>query len=204
MQFNSLPRSRVDTSRRVGDTSARNYWRWSANIHMTAAPGSARESRTIRWGIKPRKTSRARTSGLILAANFIFGASRANDSASTVSPQCSRGGPDSDTRSRRKSVKPAQKSALDREHWPGGPGNHVAAVEIGILIGRDKNCGRSRIRVVVETRSSTSTFRFKCRSPVRLSIYTCRVTSGLGPRADQKQTALCTGGWRWHHACHLV
>jgi len=47
-------------------------------------------------------------------------------------------------------------------------GNHVAAVEIGILIGRDKNCGRSRIHIAVETRSSASTFRFKCRSPVRL------------------------------------
>jgi len=86
-----------------------------------------------------------RTSRLISAANFIFGASRANDSASTVSPQYSRGGPDSDTRSRRKSVKPARKSALDRKRervLPGG--NHVAAVEIGILIGDETKIAVAR------------------------------------------------------------
>lgn len=111
-------------------------------------------------------------SRLISAADFIFGASQANDdSASTVSPQCSRGGPDSDTRSTEKRKTSAKIRALDREranervNTPGG--NHVTAVEIGILIGRDKNCGRSRIHVTVETRSSTSTFRFKCRSLVR-------------------------------------
>lgn len=77
-----------------------------------------RKSHAIRRGIKPREAFRARTSRLISAANFIFGASRANDSASSVSPQCSRGGPDSDTRSQRKSIKPARKSALDRERAP--------------------------------------------------------------------------------------
>lgn len=101
-------------------------------------------SRAIRRGIKPRETSRVRTSRLISAANFIFGASRANDSASTVSPQCSRGGPDSDTRSRRKSVKPARKSALDREREQVPGGNHVAAVEIGILIGDETKIAVAR------------------------------------------------------------
>jgi len=52
--------------------------------------------------------------------------------------------------------------------------------------GRDKNCGRSRIHVAVETRSSTSTFRFK-RRDLRLD-YTICVTSGFS--AYQKQTVL--------------
>ena len=77
-----------------------------------------------------------------MAANFIFGASRANDSASTVSPQCSRGGPDSDTRSRRENVKLARKSALDRERISGD--NHIAAVEIGILIGDETKIAVAR------------------------------------------------------------
>ena len=79
-----------------------------------------------------------------MAANFIFGASRANDSASTVSPQCSRGGPDSDTRSRRENVKPARKSALDRERERVSGGNHIAAVEIGILIGDETKIAVAR------------------------------------------------------------
>lgn len=156
-------------------------------------------SRAIRRGIKPRETSRVRTSRLISAANFIFGASRANDSASTVSPQCSRGGPDSDTRSQRKSVKSARKSSLDREREQQVPGGNHRSWNWHFDWGRDKNCGRSRIHVAVETRSSTSTFRFK-RRDLRLG-YTIWVTSGFS--AYQKQTVLRIRerGYRCDTAC---
>lgn len=157
-----------------------------------------RESHAIRRGIKPREAFRARTSRLISAANFIFGASRANDSASSVSPQCSRGGPDSDTRSQRKSIKPARKSALDRERAPCRAAITSPQLKLAFWLDETK---------IAVARGYTSLLKrvlqrrhFASNADLRLGC-AIRVTFGLS--AYQKQTVLRAEEWRslWHWAC---
>lgn len=146
--------------------------------------------------------SLVRTSRLISAANFIFGASRANDSASTVSPQCSRGGPDSDTAEKRKIRAKIRAWSRARASMPGG--NHVAAVEIGILIGDETKIAVARgytslLKRVLQRRrfaSNAERYPFKLRDLCDFRLQ--RVSKADGTSYSRARISL------WHCVCRTV
>lgn len=176
MQFNFPP---------TAHRSPPQNWRYSQAWHRAPRDDASRAIRT-----------RNKTAGGDFArepVNFgggisYFGASRANDSASTVSPQCSRGGPDSDTRSRRKSVNPRE----NPRWWSRGASTRRAAItspqlKLAFWLGT-----RQKLRSLEDTRRWLKRVlqrrRFASNAEILRLSYVTYVTSGFS--AYQKQTAL--------------